>query len=444
MVTAERRPGYDGVITRQQPRPDLTGLFKRPAREKPVAAVTNPEPGSTSTLDFLNYHHPELEAEAEARGFEHGRIFLDTKKSPTHAFLNAARYDGAIDRIFRKATPEYAERILKMVWFFVCTDATSLEISEMFGFNARGTAGARFRQFTKDLYREAGSAVKDAYPVEKLSVARILTQRRRDKFSAAQEGKRSEVRKLAAQGKSSIQIASALDISTNTAIHVVSGLRKQRVLYKSQKTRTTEVVAAIPEPKNRSDIFRLLNVPSVAFLENSPDYMTIKQLLRSLNLLTGTPQVKLLRMALDEADEYYRTAYYSAKDANGEKRVRQEGHFVHVFQAPRIQSIIEKDSMLKEALSGERPLSQTSIRQVSGPKQERVPTHPELKSSQWIAIGREVARRRINWQDIHTSFPIYRVGRFTHKIPANKLVEFLEILDCIEIQTVVDNSEAAM
>lgn len=339
MVTIERRPGQAAIIDKQ----DLG-----PIR---IAAAQTTEPEFFQPIDFLNYHHPVLGAEAAALGFEHGRVFLDSKKNKTYAFLTAASADGAVERYVQqlKLSKDEAEKILKIAWYFICTDTTVYEVAALFDYASTGLRD-RFTRFVKFVHENSSPQIQEQFPIGTLGLQRILTERRRNKISAVQNGHRAAVKSMFDSNiKDPNVIAQRLGIPKHRVVNLLVLIRKS-VNEKTKITRAREMMRRLDDAQTVTEFAGILRGVPDSRLRRDSNFISIRKFLKKYGFLYTDKHIRHLVNKLMYAEEPHRRVYYWGKDKKGNRQQKGSAVFILTKQEERILRIIDASDILRKLL----------------------------------------------------------------------------------------------
>lgn len=340
MVISERRPGTTDVITRVPKRPTIMpeGPTSSMGIEvKPLAIIFDKndltpasETKPSSWLNFLDFHHPQLEEVAIAHGFEHGRVFLDKKKNRTYSFLSEAVKDNVIDKLDKrpgsKLLKSSLRKTLEGAWFFICTDATFAEIAQILEFSNKSIPEQRLSRLIRFAHEASSLQLQERYPLKTLTLERQITDRQRNLRSSRLSGRRAEIKDLYDQGitDSSI-IAEKLGIENVYVSRTLVEIRRFTG-EKTKKARSQELMTELSTAtKDRKR--QIIAAATPSSIQENPNFTSIRMILRTHKLPSGPQDVRLIIDAIRKRKDipYRRLAFWS------KGKQKSKGTSVYVF-----------------------------------------------------------------------------------------------------------------
>lgn len=341
MVISERRPGTTDVITRVQPRiiPEKTiNMATTQATQVfPKTETLLCEPG-----DFLDFHNPIIESEAESFGWEHGRVFTDPN---LYGFFKKAQADGILEDLKQEMDPQRWERDIKITSYFLLTDARWSHISPIVGYKDSKSSGDEFRSFVQKVI------AKGNYDIPSLNFNKPRSTRYKETVSRAKGGQRQEAKELLLQGVTDYrEIAIKLNISEKTAAGLIRKFRKEKIMKESTKSKSKKVIQLAREAQDDIDYAHALRLASRSTILSSSDiFMSIGTILRNAKIRWNPHTYNNFIRHLETAKIPFKKLEVGNKSRKG-KEVTRYGYYVLKQQEEQIVSLLLPLVALKQPL----------------------------------------------------------------------------------------------
>lgn len=403
MVLAERRP--------------VTEVHKRP-----------------QLPNILDSHYPALHQIAGKNKFERGRLFID---STSINFLESAQKAGVIEKLSQTEEPTKFVQNIIISWFYINTDASGSEIGKLVKIKTRGLPRERFMHFMNKIYNASPEEIKNRFERKDLRFSREETQRRFDKRSEVNGGKRELLRQLAVvEGITDYkQLAQRAGVSQARAVNALVVFRKQKLLFPTQREIGRRVRSKLREDITVEEAAHLLKVaPSNLIFEN-PDFLSLTTILKNMGVNASSKEVSKIARKLISSRIVTRILT-NPNDPN-----KSRGYYYHIAQMPDISKIINSlEELYIERDAGEMSDPEKIKWAIENAKTSTLRKNPNFSALSTLlrTHGRRFNNRQIGEIAKHINkrgIPCRatRAGQFVHIIQTEQILKAADELEFVKI-----------
>ncbi len=364
-----------------------------------ILSMTNPE-------RLVQFEGSDLFAREEERPVE-GKSFDNLRRFIAYGAVAAVRTyppgekpDYSDRRIYYPSAKDTSlqnwERNLGMVWDYAFGEETLEEIGRKNGNLSREVTRMTIKRTVRSLHEAADDPSRDRFPFESFDFRKPITLASRERRSKAKGGKSLEIARRLDQG------ATLKELKNDYTTHQIG--RARRVLESWGYELEREINLILPQFEGLTNIDatdgeiqslldKIRNHKQYQVLKQAGLVIDLSTVAKKAGLYVGSDQVYFISESLAREKLPQAKVPTKIKDKNGQEGIVYYRIIARIDQ-PNATDILRADRSLDD-------LRINPVRQIAGPKGEKLPNTTQLKSEEYESVSKLIGEiRGLRWTGI--------------------------------------------